>query len=46
MTISKKYIIITIVCIIISIILGIITHDLLIGGSILSTGLLCAYFSS
>lgn len=43
---SKKNIIITIICIIISIICGIITNDLIIGGIILATGLLCAYFAS
>ena len=43
---NKKYFIITCICIIISIISGILSNDLLIGGSILSTGLLCAYFAS
>lgn len=43
---SKKNIIITIICIIISIISGIITNDLLVGGVILASGLLCAYFAS
>lgn len=43
---NKKYIIIILLCIIISIISGIITKDLLIGGTILATGLLCAYFAS
>lgn len=43
---SKKNIIITIICIIISIICGIITNDLIIGGIVLATGLLCAYFAS
>ena len=43
---SKKNIIITIICIVISIISGIITNDLLVGGIILASGLLCAYFAS
>lgn len=43
---NKKYFIITCICVIISIISGILSHDLLIGGSILLTGLLCAYFAS
>ena len=43
---NKKYFAITIICIIISIISGIISNDLLIGGAILLTGLLCAYFAS
>ncbi len=43
---NKKYLIITLVCSIISIIFGIITNDLIIGGTILATGLLCAYFAS
>lgn len=43
---NKKYFIITCICIIISIISGILSHDLLIGGTILASGLLCAYFAS
>lgn len=43
---SKKNIVITIICIIISMIFGIITNDLIIGGIILTTGLLCAYYAS
>lgn len=43
---NKKYIIITLICIVISIVSGIIAKDLLIGGTILATGLLCAYFAS
>ena len=43
---TKKNIIITTICILISVISGIITHDLLVGGIILATGLLCAYFAS
>lgn len=43
---NKKYFIITLMCLIISIVSGIISNDLLIGGTILLTGLLCAYFAS
>lgn len=43
---NKKYIIITCICIIISLISGIISNDIIIGGIILLTGLLCAYFAS
>lgn len=43
---NKKYFIITCICIIISTLSGILSHDLIIGGSILLTGLLCAYFAS
>lgn len=43
---NKKYIIITCVCTIISLISGIISKDIIIGGTILLTGLLCAYFAS
>lgn len=43
---NRKNIIITVICIIISLVSGIITDDLLIGGTILATGLLCAYFAS
>lgn len=43
---NKKYIIITGICIIISLISGILSNDILIGGTILLTGLLCAYFAS
>lgn len=43
---NKKYIIITLMCVLISMVTGIITQDLLIGGTILLTGLLCAYFAS
>jgi len=43
---KKKYIVIVGICIVASIISGIITKDLLIGGTILATGLLCAYFAS
>lgn len=43
---NKKYFIITLMCLIISIVSGIISNDILIGGTILLTGLLCAYFAS
>ena len=43
---TKKYCIVTIICLIISIVSGIISNDLIIGGIILFTGLLCAYFAS
>lgn len=43
---NKKYIIITCICIIISLISGIISNDIIIGGTILFTGLLCAYLAS
>ena len=43
---NKKYIIITVICTALSIISGILTKDLIIGGTILLTGLLCAYFAS
>lgn len=43
---NKKYIIITLICIAISVISGIIADDLLVGGTILATGLLCSYFAS
>lgn len=43
---NKKYLIITFLCIILSIISGILAKDLIIGGTILFTGLLCAYFAS
>lgn len=46
MNMNKKYLIITILSLIISIISGIISKDLMIGGTILLTGLLCAYFAS
>lgn len=43
---NKKYLVITILSLIISIISGVISNDLIIGGTILLTGLLCAYFAS
>lgn len=43
---NKKYFIITFICMIISVISGIASNDLIIGGSTLFTGLLCAYFAS
>ncbi len=41
----KKFII-PFSCILLSLLFGIITHDLWLGGSILASGLLCAYYSS
>ncbi len=43
---TKKYLVIIILSLIISVISGIISNDLIIGGTILLTGLLCAYFAS
>lgn len=43
---NKKYIIITCLCIIISLVSSIISNDIIVGGTILLTGLLCAYFAS
>jgi len=43
---NKKNLIITIICIILSIISGILANDLIIGGTTLATGLLCAYYAS
>lgn len=43
---NKRYLIITCICIIISLISGIISNDTIVGGTILLTGLLCAYFAS
>lgn len=43
---NKKNLIIITICTIISLITGIISNDLVIGGTILLTGLLCAYFTS
>lgn len=43
---NKKYLIVTILCLLISLGAGIVFNDILIGGISLFTGLLCAYFSS
>ncbi len=43
---NKKYLIVTITCIILSSISGIISRDIIVGGTILATGLLNAYFAS
>ncbi len=43
---NKKYIIVTCICTLISIISGFLSHDIIVGGAILLTGLLCAYFAS
>lgn len=42
----KKYFIVTLISIIFALISGIISNDIIIGGTILATGLLCAYFAS
>lgn len=42
---NKKYLIITIICFVISLISGILSNDIIIGGANLFTALLCAYFS-
>ena len=43
---NKKYLIITVLCLIVSLISGFLSHDIIIGGANLFTALLCAYFSS
>lgn len=43
---NTKYIIVTVICLIFSIISGILSSDIIVGGTILATGLLCAYFAS
>lgn len=43
---NKKYRIIICICVIISLISGFVSNDFIIGGTILLTGLLCAYFAS
>ena len=43
---KNKYTIIIINCLLLSTIFGILTNDLLIGGTTLATGLLCAYLAS
>ena len=43
---KKKYIIITLICLAISVVSGILSKDLIVGGSMLLSGLLCAYFAS
>lgn len=44
--IHNQDIFVTLICMILSIITGYLTHDLLIGGTILLTGLLNGYFAS
>jgi len=44
--INKKYLIITFFCFILSLLTGLLTNDLLLGGTNLLTALLCAYFAS
>lgn len=46
MVTSKKYAVISLICLVFSVICGILSHDLVIGGMILFSGLLCGYFSS
>ncbi len=43
---NRKYFIITSLCFVISILSGLLSNDLVIGGTIVLTGLLCAYFAS
>ncbi len=43
---NKKHIVITTLCIIFSLIIGFITKDILLGSTILATGLLNAYYAS
>ncbi len=43
---KKKHIIVTLICLIISLVSGILSHDILIGGITLFTSLLCSYFAS
>ncbi len=43
---NKKYLIITIICFLLSLVTGILSNDVIIGGLTLFTALLCAYFSS
>ena len=43
---KQKHLIFSLICILISIISGVLSKDLLIGGTILATGLLSAYFAS
>lgn len=43
---NKKYAFIVSICLVLSIVSGIIAKDLIIGGTILLSGLLCAYFAS
>ena len=43
---NKRYLIITCICILISLVYGLISNNIIVGGIILLTGLLCAYFAS
>lgn len=43
---NKKYVAIISICFVLSIISGIMAKDLIIGGTVLLSGLLCAYFAS
>lgn len=43
---KKRYFVITLLCILISMFFGVISNDIVIGGTILLTGLLNAYYAS
>ncbi|MCI8346699.1 MAG: hypothetical protein HFJ12_01970 [Bacilli bacterium] len=43
---KKRYLIVSSICVIFSLIMGIFSHDVIIGGIILLTGLLNSYFAS
>lgn len=43
---NKRYVVIVLICTIASLVFGLASNDLLVGGTILLTGLLCAYFAS
>lgn len=43
---NKRYFVVIFLCLFFSFISGIISNDIIIGGTILFTGLLCAYFAS
>ncbi len=42
---KKRYFVITLLCILISMFFGVISNDIVIGGTILLTGLLNAYYA-
>ena len=46
MNANKKDVFVSFICVLFSAVAGILCHDFLLGGSILATGLLCAYFTS
>lgn len=43
---NQKYMVVSGICMLISLLFGIASHDVIVGGTILFTGLLCAYFAS